>query len=169
MAKLTRLNTEDRENLAAYLDGELDENSTRRIESILTSSEVARNDVDVLARTYDLLDLLPRPKAAGDFTERTIATAKLEHYRKPLAQQPWFRLARRGAVLSVWTLAMLIAGACGYALAQRGFRSSDDLLLEKLPLIQNLDMYEEVQSTEFLNQLSGQKALLQEIQRSDQK
>ncbi|SFJ64903.1 anti-sigma factor family protein [Planctomicrobium piriforme] len=166
MAKLTRLSTEDRENLAAYLDGELDENGTRRIESILTSSEVARNDVDLLARTYEMLDLLPRPKAPNDFTEKTLATAKLEGYRKPLSQQPWFRWAQRGAVLGGWSLAILVAGAFGYALTNRWIPTQDDLLLQQLPLMEKLDSYVEADSIEFLHELAGQKQLLNEIQRS---
>ena len=44
MEKLTRLTTEQRDNLTAYLDGELDEDGTRLIETVLASSTVARND-----------------------------------------------------------------------------------------------------------------------------
>ncbi|WP_437192125.1 anti-sigma factor family protein [Planctomicrobium sp. SH527] len=166
MGKLTRLSTEDRENLAAYLDGELDENSTRRIESVLTSSEVARNEVDVLAQTYDMLDLLPRPRAAGDFTEKTLATAKLTEYRKPLTQHQWFRSARKGAIFAGWGLALLTAGVVGYSLAFRWIPRQDDFLLQQLPLIQKLDVYVETGNIEFVKELSAQKQLLKELQGS---
>jgi predicted anti-sigma-YlaC factor YlaD len=166
MGKLTRLSTEDRENLAAYLDGELDENSTRRIESVLTSSEVARNEVDVLAQTYDMLDLLPRPRAPGDFTEKTLATAKLTTYRKPLIQQQWYRSARKGAIIAGWGLALLTAGAIGYSLTFRLIPRQDDFLLQQLPLIQKLDVYVETGDIEFVKELSTQKQLLKELQGS---
>lgn len=165
MEKLSRLTPEDRDNFTAYLDGELDENGTRRIESLLTSSAVARNDVEILARTYELLDVLPRPRAPGEFTEKTVATAKLEGYRKPLHQQPWFRPAQQAMVLAGWGFVLLIAGMCGFALAYRWVPQSDDQLLDALPLIQNLDMYNEANSVKFLHELSGQPQMLEELRR----
>ncbi len=166
MTKLTRLNTEDRENLAAYLDGELDENGTRRIESVLTASEVARNDIDLLARTYEMLDLLPRPKVAQDFTERTIATARLTEFRQPISRQAWFRSVQRGMVFGLWGIAMLAAGMFGYSLTNRWVPRQDDVLLEQLPVIQNVDVYLETGSVEFLHELAAQRQLLKELQRS---
>lgn len=163
MEKLSRLTTEDRENLTAYLDGELDEESTRRIESVLASSAVARNDVELLARTYDLLDDLPRPGAPSNFTEKTVATAKLEGYRKPLSQQPWFQVARRGLILGTWTVAIIATGTTCYLLTNRWVPQQEDLLIEKYPVIRNLDVYSEVGSVEFLNKLTAEPDLIKDI------
>lgn len=168
MDKLSRLTAEDRDNLTAYLDGELDEESTRRIESILAGSSVARNDVEMLARTYEALDVLPRPRAAEDFTERTVATAKLETLRKPVSQQPWFKTARNLLILGGWTVAMLGSGVCGYALTYHWISRSEDQLLDELPLIEKLDVYSEVDGLEFLNRLSAEKQLLQEMKAGSQ-
>ncbi len=77
MSRLTRLSTDERNNLVAYLDGELEDDATQRIEEVLSQSPVARNDVELLVKTYDLLDLLPRPKASAEFTQKTIATARM--------------------------------------------------------------------------------------------
>jgi len=164
MDKLARLNPEDRDNLTAYLDGELDENATRRIESILTSSSVARNDIEVLTRTYDLLDLLPRPTVPADFTERTVATAKLEGYRKPVTQHEWFRQLKLNLPLAGWSLGILALACLGFAMTNRWLPRNDTLLLKELPVIQNLDVYTEVGSVEFLEELSHQHQLLEEIQ-----
>ncbi|MCA8995901.1 MAG: hypothetical protein KDA80_02920 [Planctomycetaceae bacterium] len=168
MEKLSRLTTEDRDNLAAYLDGELDEESTRRIESVLAQSTVARNDVEMLARTYEALDLLPRPHATEDFTERTVATAKLETLKKPLSQQLWFQKARRVAVLLAWGAAMLLMATCGYALTYHWIDRPNDVLLDELPMIQNLDGYIEIDSVEFLNRLSAEPQLLEEMRAGEQ-
>lgn len=168
MDKLSRLTAEDRDNLTAYLDGELDEESTRRIESVLASSSVARNDVEMLARTYEVLDLLPRPRAAEDFTERTVATAKLETLRKPISQQPWFKAARNGLLMGGWSGAILTASVCGYALSHHWVSLSDDQLLDELPLIEKLDVYSEVDSLDFLNRLSAEKQLLEEMKAGSQ-
>lgn len=164
MDKLTRLSSEDRDNLTAYLDGELDENATRRIESILTNSTVARNDVEMLARTYEMLDLLPQAKAPNDFTEKTVATAKLESYRRPLTQQPWFRKLQRGALLGLWSLALVVTAMAGYSLTQRWIPQEQDLLLDDLPVIERLDVYTEIRDLEFLRALSSQPQLQEEIQ-----
>ena len=67
MDKLSRLSTEQRGDLVAYLDGELEEDATAAIEHVLAHSNVARNDVEMLARTYDLLDQLPHLAAPEKF------------------------------------------------------------------------------------------------------
>lgn len=168
MDKLVRLTAEDRDNLAAYLDGELDEHATRRIESILTSSSVARNDVEILARTYDLLDLLPRPVAGKDFTEKTLIIARQEGQTQPILQQEWVRKLQEVVPLASWFAAIFVAACLGYLVTNRWIPRNDDLLLNQFPLIQNLDLYSEVGNVEFLEKLSKDQALLDEIQGGDQ-
>lgn len=167
MDKLTRLSADDRENLSAYLDGELDDDTTRRIESVLTNSAAARNDVELLQRTYELLELLPRPRAPREFVERTVSTAKLEEFRKPLQQQAWFQQARRIGVLCLWFLALLISGAIGYAATNRWIAREDDLLLKDYPVIQQLDLSSDVHhDADFLKQLAADARVLEELRRS---
>lgn len=163
MEKLARLTTEDRDNLTAYLDGELDETTTRRIESVLAGSSVARNDVELLARTYELLDDLPKPKAPADFTERTVATAKLEGIRQPISQQRWYRITQRALVLAAWTLMMIASSAAGFALATHWVSQPQDMLIDELPMIRHLDVYSEVGNVEFLHQLRKERELLDDI------
>lgn len=168
MDKLARLNTEDRDNLTAYLDGELDENATRRIESILTSSSVARNDVELLARTYELLDLLPRPTTGKEFTDKTIATAQLENVHQPVIKREWLRPLEQIIPLAMWSFVFLLAACCGYLMTSQWISRPDDLLLEELPLIQKLDLYHEVGSVQFLEELAGQKQLMEDMQGASQ-
>ena len=165
MDKLSRLTSEDRENIIAYLDGELDDGATRRIESVLVQSSVARNDVEVLSRTYDLLDELPRPDAPADFVERTLATAKLEEVRAPLTSQPWFRVARQYVILLSWTAIMIAAATLGAWGVNVAKPNPDEVLIEELPLIENLDVYREVGNVQFLNQLSSQQSLLEDMRK----
>lgn len=166
MEKLSRLTAEDRENLSAYLDGELDEVGTQRIESLLVQSSVARNDVETLSKTYDLLEELPRPSAPKDFLERTLATAKMEQLKTPLSEQPWYQTVQKSLILCGWTAAMVLASVAGYALTNRGITAPDDVLVEELPLILNLDTLEEVQSFEFLDLLTADKKLLTEMRKA---
>ncbi|MCA9054188.1 MAG: hypothetical protein KDA75_10150, partial [Planctomycetaceae bacterium] len=93
--KLSRLTTEQRYELVAYLDGELDETSTARIEKLLAENSVARRDVELLAATYALFDDLARPKAKADFTEKTISLARLESVRPDVTQSPLYHLSQQ--------------------------------------------------------------------------
>lgn len=163
MDKLQRLSSEDRDNLPAYLDGELNEDATRRIESILVQSSVARNDIELLSKTYDLLDELPHPDASKDFLKKTLATVKMEEVKVPISDQLWFQNTQKVLVLIGWTVALMIASAGGFAVTNRMIERPDDILAEELPLMKNLDRYEEVQSFEFLNQLSASEELLKQM------
>src|SRR5213082_1219726 len=103
MAKLLRLSPEQRDNLAAYLDGELEETATQEIEQILSVSEVARHEVDMLSRTWDMLNSLPTHKASEEFTQKTVTSMRAgERPAPPLASRAVKQNARRGAVLAFW-------------------------------------------------------------------
>src|SRR3954470_1739209 len=70
-----RLTPEDRSNLVAYLDGELNDVQARAMATKLTQSVTARREAEVLRKTWELLDLLPRPQASDDFASRTLTVA----------------------------------------------------------------------------------------------
>ncbi len=163
MSKLTRLTAEDRAELVAYLDGELDESTTQRIETVLSQSPVARTDVEMLVRTYDLLDLLPRPKASTEFTEKTIATAKLAEVPVDYTQTAAFQKVQR--IIPVLGYAVIVAagGLAGYGAMNRYVPLQEDTLLRDLPVIEKLDEYTEVGDTKFLEDLGNQPSLLKDI------
>ncbi|OAI55641.1 hypothetical protein AYO47_02400 [Planctomyces sp. SCGC AG-212-M04] len=163
MEKLTRLTTEQRDNLTAYLDGELDEDGTRQIETVLAGSTVARNDVEVLAKTYELLDLLPRPKASGEFTEKTMQTAKLKEVRTDPRQTVWYRHGKRIIRYASWAAMIFVAACVGYSIARFQVPRDEDLLLDNVDVIQNLDEYEKAGSFEFLDALSHDSSLLKRM------
>ena len=51
-----RLTPFDRENLVAYLDGELDEAVSRSISTKLTASLTARRELETLEKTWEMLN-----------------------------------------------------------------------------------------------------------------
>lgn len=163
MEKLTRLTTEQRENLVAYLDGELEESQTRQIETVLSGSTVARNDVELLAKTYDLLELLPRPKASGEFTEKTLAVAKLGEVRTDFRRSPWYRRTQRGMRWLAWTALLVVISCTGYSVSRYRIPQEDDLLLDDLEIVRRLDDYEEAGSYQFLHRLSLEDQLLDKM------
>src|SRR6478672_1711591 len=72
MAKPSSLTAQDRENLVAYLDGELDDRTARALEAKLSRDTQARAELEALKRTYNLLDFLPRDEASSQFASKTL-------------------------------------------------------------------------------------------------
>ena len=70
-------NPEMRGNLVAYLDGELDEAATQKIEQTLAENSDVRGEVESLARTFEMLDELPRQEVSEEFTARTLSTIQV--------------------------------------------------------------------------------------------
>ena len=164
MDKMKRVSVEDRDNFVAYLDGELSPDETKKLEGILADSPVARKDVEMLVRTYELLDLLPRPQATTEFTQRTMATVKLADVKPDLTQSWWYKRAHLFVVTAAGAGLLVVSGLLGYASTNRWAPSNEELLLRDLPIIQNIDEYRQVGQHEFLERLEGQPLLMQEIQ-----
>ncbi|MFV0443976.1 MAG: anti-sigma factor family protein [Planctomycetaceae bacterium] len=161
--RLSRLTTEQRYELVAYLDGELDDAATARIEKLLAENEVARKEVEVLAATYALFDQLPRPKAQSGFTEKTLAMAKLENVRPDVSQSPLLRRIQRAIPYLAWIAAMCVAGMIGFAITRLFVPAPNAPLVQDLELIQEFEKYAEVGSVDFLQRLRNSEELLREI------
>jgi anti-sigma factor RsiW len=141
-----------RENLVAYLDGELDEADTLDVERTLTESAEIRQEVEALSRTWDLLDQLPRVRASSEFTERTMAS--IQSASAVETTSPWISPEARR---KIW-LASLLAGlaacaALGFFFTNRGLPEETEALMRDLPVIEQVDLYEEVGNVEFLREL----------------
>jgi anti-sigma factor RsiW len=162
MAKQSSLSDEDRTNLVAYLDGELDEPAARALEAKLHLDPQARAEAEALKRTWELLDYLPRPEPSRDFTSRTLERVRV---RRPAAARwglpdrwrPW-------ALGFGWAAAVLVAGALGFAggrlLPHRQPAPAPDEadldrhLVRDLRLLENLRLYEHVDDLPFLQDLA---------------
>src|SRR5277367_6081793 len=109
-----RLSIDERANLVAYLDGELNDAQARSIATKLTQSLTARREVEALQKTWEMLDLLPRPKASEDFTARTLSVATQQaDGRIASAASDVARRIGRGLA---WTLASALLFVVGYFL-----------------------------------------------------
>lgn len=153
MEKSTRLTLEQRADLVAYLDGELDEPGRKEIERVLAGSEVARHEVEMLQRTWDLLDELPRTTASAEFTRRTLDSLQAQPARHWLLRRAWFPAARRGAILAGWAAALAVAAVVGYLTTHRWVPTETDQLLANLPVIEHLELYRHVGEVEFAERL----------------
>lgn len=153
MEKTVRLNADQREDLVAYLDGELPEDQVQQIDQIIARSEVARHEVEVLARTWEMLDVLPPAQASADFMSRTMTNLKVLDEPFSIKDQWWFKHVIRAASAAVWTFALGISAWLGFQLTQSWIPNPNVVILQDLPVIENLDQYQEVGDIEFLKQL----------------
>lgn len=140
-------------DLVAYLDGELPDTRSREIEATLVESEVVRTEVDGLQRSFDLLDLLPLAKASAEFSERTLANAAVEARREPVRARPVGDRLRGGAIAVGWVAGLGVAGLLGFLGTHDWIRTDADLLVRDLPVVENLDVYSEIGSVEFVTML----------------
>ncbi len=74
---MSALNERDKEDLVAYLDGELDEEAARALEAKLNLDPQARAEADALKQAWGLLDYLPRSEPSPTFTHRTLEKLSL--------------------------------------------------------------------------------------------
>lgn len=157
MEKTLRLSAEQRDDLVAYLDGELPDATAQQIDQVLARSEVARHEVEALARTWEMLDVLPTPKAPPEFTKRTMTTLTTAEIPYSLSDQPWFVYVRRSVTVAVWAIALGASGWLGYQVTNNWIDNPHKQMLQDLPTLQKLDTYEEVESIDFLNKLQNSK------------
>lgn len=155
MAKISRLSPEQRSDLVAYLDGELEETATRQIEQTLAGSPVARHEVEMLTRTWELLDELPTMKASAEFTQKTLSIMEVPETAPPLSARPWFPQARRGAIVTAWVIGLAIVAWVGFAATNQWVPDPRQQLLEDLPVVEKLDQYSEIGSSVYLRKLSN--------------
>ncbi len=143
-----------RANLVAYLDGELDEVTTLEVEKTLSESEEIRLEVEALSKTWELLDALPPVQASSQFTERTLEslqTGSVPEGIRPLVSPA----ARRNLFGILLVLGLASCAVLGFYLANLVVPQRSDDLVRDLPVIENLDLYEEVGDVEFLREVQG--------------
>ena len=168
MSKPSTLTAQDRENLVAYLDGELDDKTARALEAKLSRDTQARAELEALKRTYNLLDFLPRGEASTQFTSKTLdrlatvppATVAVDpeqgssETRVGLAPARWPYLAG-------WSCAILFAvffsyfATRSYWLRKRPMLPTDPdaALVQDLRLFENKRLYDQVDEINFLRSL----------------
>ena len=156
-----------RAELVAYLDGELDEAATLEMERVLAENSAVRQEVDTLMRTFDLLDELPQQSASEEFTETTLATIQIESASGPRAATPWYKRVPRGLVVAGWMTSLALSAVFGVLLSQPGSDDESQLLVEELPLLENLDVYTELGGIEYLEKLR-ESGLFDDTEQSQQ-
>lgn len=154
-AEQQRLTPVERSNLVAYLDGELNEAESRAIATKLTQSPTARREVEVLERTWELLDFLPRAKAPEDFTEKTLTEIRQIDARGGQLETAFMKTAQRVARSAVWVAVTAVSTLIGFALTQWVWPNPSARLASELSIAEHLDEYRDVGNFEFLKELAN--------------
>ena len=163
MPQLSRLTSEDRGNLVAYLDGELDEATSDRIDRTVAENEVARREVELFERVYDLLDHLPEAKVSTEFTQSTIAAVRQQTEDVEGSAGRLQNLGYQLRPLVVLAAVSALSTALGVLLGAAAFRSPVEDRLELVPVADHLETLEAVGDLTFLERLHAQKSLVQEL------
>jgi hypothetical protein len=147
----------DDETLVAFLDGELPSEQQATIEQNLQSDDSLRQRVRILKASWDLLTDLPQPQPRRDLAESTIeiVTLALDQESRTwwewMKQRPWLSLGLAGLV-------MLATGAATSRVVT-GLVTRQ--ILVNLPAIVAYRQLENIDSVEFLEQLSEIPNLIQ--------
>jgi anti-sigma factor RsiW len=142
-----------REELVAYLDGELDAEQSRRIEMRASEEPDARRMLEELDRTWHMLDELDVPATSEDFTRTTlemVALAAVGDAEKVKAEAPTKR--RRTALRAA--AGLIAAAAAGFLIVATLAPDPNSRLLQDLPILENFDQYRQVDSVDFLRALN---------------
>jgi len=144
------------QELVAYLDHELDEETSRRIEQLLATDPKVRGTLQQLERAWDALDELHRVEVDEHFTQSTLemvaveASGELETVRQGTTR-------RRAKRWLLGTTGLLAAGLAGFFTALWLWPDPKEQLFDDLPVIENLDQYRQIDDIEFLRLLRDEK------------
>ncbi len=151
--------------LVAYLDGELDEEESNRLERQLAENPPLRGYAESLDRTWQLLDSLGEATASGEFTQKTLASlaviSKEEFSAQSSSSNPnpsWIRGIPLTKIL-LWTLVGFVGTSIGLLLGRSSQApkaiSEDVQLLDKLDLLLQFPRLHAARSASFLEQVSA--------------
>lgn len=149
--------------LVAYLDGELDAESSARVEARIAADPAYRARADALRRPFDLLDFLPKPEASPNFATRTLAQTRAT---EPVSRStPVPAVPRRPVPWAFAAAALLAAGAAlaaGYlgasALDSRSpvaAPAPEPLSLADRGVVENLPLYAVADDLHFVERLAA--------------
>lgn len=140
------------EQLVAYLDGELDDESSHLLEERLTSDSTLRDRLGQLERAWDALDELERAEVDENFTRTTIEMVTLVE-EKELQQEEQQRPAQQRRRLLFGSVGLLSAGLAGFLAVWSFWPDPNQELINDLPVLERLDEYRQIDDIGFLKLL----------------
>ncbi len=148
-----RLTPEERANLVALIDGELTESESRSLTTKLTHSATARREVELLKKTWDILDQLPRPRVNDQFQERTLSYVRSVGLRTGQRFEALKRASKFAVRCAACVLTAAAVAVAARAVTARAWTNPEERVVRDLSLAEHLDEYLEVGDFEFLERL----------------
>lgn len=168
------------EELVAYLDGELDAKAAESLATQLSLDPKLRAETDALQRTWDILDILPRPQPSSAFATRTVSqvipiphaasgTQVMQLSGGAMSAMVALPAQRPGPGFWVFsTMLILLAAIGGYfshkALVPVTRTVSPEPPLEDVMLMKNLRLYRHVDDMDFLKKLDAPETFGDELE-----
>jgi hypothetical protein len=153
------------EDLVAYLDGELEDPASRRLEERLANDESARERLRALATSWNLLDHLPRAALDEAFTRTTVELLVAEARQEIAAEQAALPLRKRRRWIAA-AVAGLAAAMIGFIAVFVAWPNENERLLRDLAVIKNLEQYDVLPPSngiEFLRQLENAELFIADM------
>jgi anti-sigma factor RsiW len=153
------------DELVAYLDGELDPKVAEELATQLNLDPKLRAEAEALQRTWDILDILPRPEPSPSFASRTVSQViplpGIANSRTmPLPAAPTMAAtAGRSAFWIVSAMLIVAAGFGGYfghrfAAPHPGPKEVQPPV-EDYSLMRNMRLYRYADDIEYVKQLDS--------------
>lgn len=155
MAEHPEITDADRDELVAYLDGELDAAGQQRVETRLSLEPKVRAEVDALKKTWEMLDYLPRAEPTAEFSTRTLdAVAALRPSRVNRPVPTWVRsTAWAAAVIAAGVLGFLLPGTNPHKPVPPVELENDPLYTQNPRVVAHLPLYQAAGTLDYLNAL----------------
>jgi len=150
------------ELIVAYLDGELSAAGCQELEERLSHDAAFRDQLNSYRRTWDILDELPTTMADDRFAASTIelvavAASDAEHpasrHWSWIAHRPW-AVALLGLCCSFLLGFLIVSAVAAMFGGDESQASRNQQLLQDLPVIERVEIYQAVGDIEFLRALA---------------
>lgn len=156
------LTEDEKAELVAYLDGELDDAATQAVEAKIATNPETRTELDALKQAWGMLDFLPKAEPSPNFTNRTMERLSLEKVRSGSKTAPRLAPSRWPARIG-WVAAFLLALGAGYYASTRFWAAppppepipdSDQPLIRHLHIAEKWRYYENTDDVDFVKKLN---------------
>lgn len=151
--KVTTETLQIREDLVAYLDGELSPAERDRVEQRLSEDDRWQKHLRELERSWDLLDELPRAEVDESFTRDTMESIIVKLAAPTEARTIAGQRPPRLIVISLLAT-FLLAGLVGFATIRSRAERENRRVIQDFAIIENMDAYHDAGSIEMLRRLS---------------
>ena len=150
------------QTLVAYLDGELTETETAEVESRLAIDGELRGRLRELQLAWDMLDELPQMAPDRSFLKSTIEMVVTTSRKK---KTRWHRWPLRVAAVAI---AFGLAATIAFQVVRYRQNEPYRAFVADLDFLENVDMYDSVDSIEFLEQLYAEGVFVAEEELTDE-